>query len=190
MHGIKGMVGGLAGLLLIAALAVGTSGCGGSDDSGGSNDASAASSQPTGDKAQVADVMKDLRDIYIRSDGDGFCSRLTPDGIKEVEVLVGRDPNAHLTARDCAGIVTEFSKRVVGGGQKQRPVNVRKVKVNGTKAKAVITGGLAGVRRIVPYRLEKIGGEWKLDDPITGASRSTGMDYSIRLDNGAKTSAP
>jgi len=190
MHSIKGMFGGIAGLLLIVALAVGASGCGDSDDSGGSNDASAASDQPAGDKAQVANVMEDLRDIYIQSDGEGFCSRLTPDGVKEVEVLVGRDPNVHLTAKDCQGIVTEFSKRVVSGGQKQRPVDVRKVTVNGAKAKAVITGGLAGVRRIVPYRLEKINGEWKLDDPITGSSRSVGMDYSIRLDNGAKTSAP
>lgn len=186
MLGKKGTAGGRAALLLILALAaVGVASCGDSDDGGKASDATAAAHSSTdgGDKARVTDLITGLRDIYIRSDGDAFCAALTPDGRKEVTTLV---PHAYenIKARDCPGIVTEFSRHVVGGGQKQRPVDVRRVTVKGDKATAVITGGLAGFRRIVPFRFEKTGGEWKLDDPITGPRRIIGMDYSIRLSDG------
>lgn len=181
----RGMVGGRAGLSLILVLAVGVAGCGDSDDGDKAGNAKAASSSTarSGDEARVADLITGLRDIYIKSDGDAFCAALTPDGRKEVTTLV---PGAYsnIKAKDCAGIVKEFSGKVVSGGQKQRPVDVRRVTVKGDKATAVITGGLAGVRRVVPFRFEKTGGEWKLDDPITGPRRIIKMDYSIRLTDG------
>jgi hypothetical protein len=180
MRGMRGLVGGRAGLALLAGLAVGVAGCGDSESSGANAPTRGKTASYSGDEVKVVNAITDLRTVYNKQDGAGFCSRLTADGRREIEVLV---PKAYtnLKAHDCAGIVTEYSGKVVGGGQPQRPVRVRRIKVDGNKARIVITGGPAGVRRIVPFRYVKTGGKWLLDDPISGTNRVIGVDYSIRL---------
>jgi 2,3-bisphosphoglycerate-independent phosphoglycerate mutase len=180
MDGMRGSLGRRVGVALVLALAVSVVGCGDSGGSGSDGADKAEATSSSGDRAQVSDAITELRTIYNKRDGDTFCSRLTPQGRKEVEVMV---PKAYpdTKAKDCAGIVKEYSTKIVGGGQPQQPVKVRRVSVDGTKARVVVTGGLAGVRRIVPFRFEKQDGKWLLDDPISGTSRVIGMDYSIRL---------
>jgi hypothetical protein len=167
-------------LAVLVALTLGlVAGCGGDDDGDGGGNANASQSENGGasapggggsasDREQVAAVMPEMRALYNAADGKAFCAGLTAAGKKEVSQYATEEI-PQLNTRDCATFMTRYAEKVVASGGAQRPVRVRKVEIDGDTAKVTMQGGLAGIRSIAVYTLAKEAGDWKLEDPISGA---------------------
>jgi hypothetical protein len=167
----------LIAVTLVLALAF--AGCG--DDSDGTSTASdsdgtaAAESISSGsEEDQIAAVMRHLEEVYNDSDGAAFCASLTARGQREVVRV--RKELTDVKSHDCAGIVSEVSEAVVAGDAPQRTVKVLRVDVQGKQARAVIKGGLAGIRSVMPFKLRQVAGEWKVEDPISARGRLIRID--------------
>jgi hypothetical protein len=167
----------LLGLVIVLCIALGMAGCGDSDEGGDANAnndqaAKSGSSAPSGEREEVGDVMVKLRDRFNKGDGDGFCSLLTANGQREIAAFSKSVPE--IKARGCAPFMSKYSGAIaVKSDAKQTPVKLRTVDIKGPKAKLVMGGGLAGIRAIATFNLVKRGGDWKLDDPVSGSETRT-----------------
>lgn len=159
----------LARLLLLGAMlaSLGIAACGDSDDGDSSAATNPASST---EREAVAAVMPQVRDAFNDMDGKAFCSHLTAAGRQEVSGYASEPPvQKAYHVRDCAKFITKYTRVVVPQGGAHKRVRILKVDVNGDKAAVTMKGGLAGIRSIATYKLAKDGGEWKVEDPISGA---------------------
>jgi hypothetical protein len=161
----------MAVALVVLALSLGAVACGDSDDGGDASaeDAATPSGGGASEREQVTALMPYLRQRFNATDGKGFCAKLSAAGKREVTEYALEVPA--LKTRDCATFISRYTqKAVVEANAPHRPVRIRKVEVNGDKAKVTMTGGLAGIRSIATYKLAKEDGEWRLEDPISGAT--------------------
>lgn len=184
-------------LALVAALGIAllATGCGDSDDGGGdsadaaqqSNKDTATNAALTGEGKAAAAVMPAQREAFNSANGKEFCDNLTAAGVREVEEYASEPAVFEgYGTRDCADFITKYTKKVViEGGAAHRPVRILGVKVNGDRAEITMKGGLAGIRSIATYKVAKDGGEWKLDDPITGSTtRRLPEELKSKIDEG------
>lgn len=172
MRGLDALLRGLSAMAVAVALAVGVTACGGSDDGDGGATAADRSGSDAGvadDEREVAATMRRLREVYNDSNGRAFCAELSKDGKREIAAVARSGEYSEvIKSRDCPGIIADYSRAIVEAGMEQQPVEVRRVTVDGDKARIVIKGGLAGLRSIVPFRFVQEDGQWKLVDPISG----------------------
>jgi len=155
--------------LLGVALALGVAGCGDSGDGDGGGPQAAGEAQGgNGEQEQAAALMREVTRLYNEADGAGLCSSFTAAGREEV-VRAGADYG--IKGRDCVAVMDEIARSVVRAEVPPRVVEVRQVTVDGDRARVVVKGGIAGIRSVVPYRLVRAGGEWRIDDPISARRR-------------------
>ena len=100
-----------AALLVALAFTVGAAACGDSDDGGSSDDAGAAqgdgqAQSAASAKADIAQLMKRLRESYNDTDGRAFCSDLTAKGVREMNDWAATVPKF---PDDCPGFIAAYA---------------------------------------------------------------------------------
>jgi hypothetical protein len=169
-------------LALALMLALGIAACG--DDDGGSAGADAGqadtassegsealSGDAAADKKEITATMHSFKDSFNNMNGERYCAKLSTAGQQQVVAGLRKSWYAKaIKARDCAGIVDAYTKELVGRQNNgYRPVEVRRISLDGDKARVVVKGGLAGRRSVVPFNMVREDGEWKVADPVTAA---------------------
>ncbi len=163
----------LLALAVVMVLVVGVVACGdSSDDGGGDSGSSAAQSADGGgdassadlattqagsDEDQIAATMHYMRRVYNAGNVKAFCDKLTASGKRQVAAFGGRIRSG----KTCEDVLTTVSKNATGDGQ--HPVKVFSVKVDGDQGVVRFKGGVVG-SAVVPMRVRKENGEWKLTE--------------------------
>jgi hypothetical protein len=173
--------------LVLVVLLLGAAGCGDSEDGGGDGGGSADAADSstgggetssggdsssagdankrkfTGDAAGVNEALVGIQDDFDNVDGESYCDRLTPAGIKQVETF-GKSYGA---GTECVQIMNTVADNTRKAGVEQKPSVLLKVKVDGDRAVATISNG---GRPPEPMVFVKHDGEWKIPDPGFGDS--------------------
>jgi hypothetical protein len=155
----------LLGILIALTLVAAQAGCGSGDSENGGGDTPGPGATEA-DRAAIAGVMRQLRVSHNAGDGTAYCGRLTVHGQREIREFAETTPA--IGKRDCADFMSEVARRVVETGGAQPPVRVRAIAIDGDRARITMQGGQVGIKAIATYELAKEGGEWKLDNPISG----------------------
>lgn len=167
----------LAALLVTLTFIVGAAACGDADDDGSSGNANAAqdgrgSNEPGQPQAaasaetEIAALMQRLRQSYNNTDGKAFCADLTSNGVREMNdwaATVAKFPD------NCPAFIGAYAALFVSNDSPQTPVRVKKVTVDGDRGTVKMRGGLAGIRSTATYKVARVGGNWKLTNPVSGA---------------------
>lgn len=157
---------------LLAACAVALGACGDSDDEASNS----ANAQPdanantnagaqAADRTAIAQLMRRLRRSYNTLDGKAFCADLSAAAIEEMSGWAATIP---AYPQRCAPFITEYAKIFVEHSP-QTPILVRRVTANGDSGTITMRGGLAGIRSTATYKVARVGREWKLTNPVSGA---------------------
>lgn len=155
----------MAAVTLLAAAAV-AGGCGGAGDArppgaAGQDGAGAESSTSARSEEQRIEAMLlELREDYNAGAARGWCSKLTAAGRGEIR----RFGRAMGHGSRCVPIMVRHFDRDDRTGVP--PFDIRSIDVQGSRAIATATGGIAGS---VPaaMRLVRRGGEWRVANPFS-----------------------
>lgn len=147
-------------LLAVAALALGSAGCGGdsgADENGGLS----------GEEAEVSQAIDRLQRAFSDADGTAYCEQLTDAGRRQVE----RFDAAFGKSKECAAAIDRLAKLTGEAGASEQPREVRSVRIEGERAVARFAPGNGPIVKREDQRAAdtivavRDGGEWKIPDP-------------------------
>lgn len=172
------------------ALALGAAACGDDNDAGndggdgraGAADGAGAGKSDggqefSGREAEINEVLVGVQDAFVELDGAGYCEKLAPAGIRQVE----RFGKAFAYGDQCAEIIDAASKATRDAGVKQKPTKLISVKFRGDRAIATVSNG---GRPPEPMTFVNHDGNWKIPDPGFSA------DIGGKLDSEPLSSDP